>query len=713
MRILYIGQSDRFASSLIDKYSKEGNSISIISSNVFTKEVEPKLNFNHYQFNANSTKIDKIFNSVKPEVIVFGGELLGVYEWTYTDETNSYLSTLLNVLNTCANYKVKKILYLSSIEVYKNLNSHLISEDGGEISPSTYKGLLCAQGETLVHNFCFLQNIEYVLLRFGNLYGNKINDSKNDFLSELVYKINTSSSIEVNINKYYTPLSLNDAAEAVYRATLNTSYNIYNVTSLEHFNEYELYEKIKSILNKHTKLIPVHGEQYNYNIDCTRIKVDLEWFAIRKFIEALLVLSIKLKIAKRVKKSVVNLKPFFSNGIVKTLENFIAFVFFVIFFMIFKDHNVLRNVDVMNIYIILMGLFSGIKQSILAVILAFSFYLYTLQYDISNLLNILINADTFLKLAQYIFTGIVVGYVVDQYKVNLDKVEIEKDYLLNEYNELKDINNQNIILKHQYEKRLLSYKTSLPKLYTITSQLNSLDPEIIFSSIVKIIQDVMETSTVAIYNFSSNTGYARLNCSLNEHSIFLGYSFKLSECKALEEKMLDNEIFIGNQWIENSPSIASPIFHKGEIIALIVIKEMPFEGLNLYQINLFRTLTALINASFIKAYQYEEKIRSEKYIADTAIMNYTSFKNLLHIKINDRNNNLSVFTLLRIVYKGNPIEYYHHIANSFRATDYFGVDSSDTLHVLLSNSNSEASKLVALRLLDKSIEFEVVTPDGF
>ncbi|MDP3445532.1 MAG: hypothetical protein Q8T08_21950, partial [Ignavibacteria bacterium] len=305
--------------------------------------------------------------------------------------------------------------------------------------------------------------------------------------------------------------------------------------------------------------------------------------------------------------------------IIHFIENVVFFIVMASLTYLFKDHSILKNVDLMTIYIVSISLFFGIRQSILSIILTFAFYLYGLQFDFGNFINIILNADTFLKLAQYIFMGVVVGYTVDQFRTSQQQTSIEKDYLENEYSELKEINDANVMIKHQYEKRLISYKTSLPRLYAITNQLDSLNPEVLFSSIIKVLVDVLETDTVSVYSFDSRNGYARLIGAKNEESIFMGKSFKLSDYKELELKLLENDIYIGNQWADGSPAMAGPIFYKGDIIAIILIKSLTFESLNLYQVNLLRTLTSLISSSFIRAYQYEEKVHNEKYLSNTEI----------------------------------------------------------------------------------------------
>ncbi len=706
MKILYIGECDSFSAQFIDRHVKEGNSVSIISRQDFSKFNKPKLQYSWYDYSADNVTVDRIFSNIKPQQVVFAGSLFGDEEWSYDADSNRYLSELLNILNLSKKYAVDKFIFLSSTEVYKAYKDGPIGEEG-DYGPSTYKGILTTQGEILVKEVGALSTLNTLILRFSDLYGYKLEEERNDFLSSLYHQLQKLDELHLNKDHNLSPLHINDAVEAVYRCEGNTPSKIYNVAGNRQVNALAVAVTLKQKLNKASSLVAVQGNAHNNEIDSKLIKTEQEWGEFYSFDEFLA----NLTITSPVSNETVLEKPKKekSNPVVLHLiENVVFFVLMATLTTLFKDHSVLKNVDLMTIYIVSIALFFGIRQSILSIILTFAFYLYGLQFDFGNFINIVLNADTFLKLAQYIFMGVVVGYTVDQFKTNQAQLTIEKEYLENEYEELKEINDANVMIKHQYEKRLISYKTSLPRLYAITNQLDSLDPEILFSSIIKVLVDVLETDSVSVYSYDSRNGYARLIGAKNEESVFMGKSFKLSDHKELEHKLFDNDIFIGNQWADGSPAMAGPIFFKGNIIAIILIKSMTFESLNLYQVNLLRTLTSLISSSFIRAYQYEEKVHNEKYLTNTEVLVTSEFKRLIELKRNDSDQAFADYTLLRLIHTEDPTTYYFKIMNYFRSTDYFGIDSQNRIHVLLRNTAAQDVAFVAARLKDKEIHFELV-----
>lgn len=176
----------------------------------------------------------------------------------------------------------------------------------------------------------------------------------------------------------------------------------------------------------------------------------------------------------------------------------------------------------------------------------------------------------------------------------------------------------------------------------------------------------------------------------------------------MEAKLSANEVFIGNQFNENSPSMAGAVFHKGNMIAIIIIREMEFQNLNLYQISLFKTLIPLITSSLVKAYQYEEKIRNERYLPDSEILNEVEFQKLLEIKQKNREDGIAHFTLIKILEQDDPVKLYQRYASAFRTDDFFGLDSDGELCVLLTGTAERDMEFVDNRLRQKGIEYSVV-----
>lgn len=712
MKILLLGRGDRFTSHIIDRIVKEGHEVSLVSHQDFSALNKPKLKYSWYDYPADSMNLDRVFTNLKPQLVIFAGRLFGDETWSYGPETTHYLGEVLNAMNLSVKHQVDKFIFCSSTEVYSpdQSKSH---QEKADRNPVSYKGILTAQAEALVEEFHDRYALATLILRFGDIYGYHPAEDRNDFFSKLIDQISRLDEVVLNANKVVYPVHLNDAVDALFRCIGNTPSPVYNVAGSHAAALPAIALALKDRLGVNPTLVTEEGPKESIAVEVKRIKAEMEWSEFHTLEETIAELTLDQPVDKAKATKSDSSKPKANPVLLHLIENVVFFVAVVTLTELFKNHSVLKNIDLMTIYIVSIALFFGIRQSILSIILTFGYYLMGLQLGLGNFINVMLNADTFLKLAQYIFMGVVVGYTVDQFKTSLAQLSIEKEFLENEYTELKAINDDNVMIKHQYEKRLISYKTSLPRLYAITNRLDSLNPEVLYSSIINVLMEVLETDSVSVYSYDNRSGYARLIGAKNDEAVFMGKSFKLSAHKDLEQKLVNNDVYVGSQWADGSPAMAGPIFHKGNIIAIILIKSMRFESLNLYQVNLLRTLTALISSSFIRAYQYEEKIHNEKYLGGTEIMVPAAFAQLVELKYQDVQQSIAQYTLLRFVVDGDPLAQYHALVNAFRSTDTFGLDSQNRLYVLLRNTSAQEVNVIEARLKDKAVHFEVTDLSSF
>lgn len=699
MKIVYIGKCNLMLSKLVDRLVKEENDVYIISSQDFEKDVKPTLAYKLYTYQSDNVDIQKIFKSIHPDQVIFASEIYCDSVWKYSSQTNHYLSQLLNILNESVLNQVDKVIYLSSTEVYAPSDDKVSEES--HIEPATYKGILCSQGEDMVLRFHELYKLDAVILRISSVYGCGVSEDNKDFVSDIVHCFTKTGVYKANTKKQLFPIHIKDAVEAVYRAKGSTPSQIYNVSGKEKLSDLQAATLLNHSLGDQYELSEESGAYYNYDADSSKIKKELEWAQLHSFSDTItkheIVLEEQQKQAPKIKKVRKQ------HGISQTIENVLLFLFFVFLTMVCQKYSVLKTVDLFFIYIILMALLFGVKQSILSVVLSSGYFIFHLGINVATIVDVLVNIDSILRIAQYIFMGIVIGYSVDQYKTRIREKDLEYEYLENEYNEIKEINDDNIIIKQEYERRLLNSKTSLPKLYSIISQLGVLEPEKIFSAIVNVIKDVMDTNTVSVYVMNNKSNYARLVVSLNDESVFQGNSFNLNDFPKMKSTLFENEIYVGTQWDSNEPSLAAPVFHKGQCIAIIIINQMAFQSLTLYQIDLFRTLTVLITSSIVKANEYEEAIRANKYLENTNILREPEFKKLIDIKKEEQKQGLSHFKLLGINSKKSMLETYEAIQNLLRNTDFFGVDDKNQLFVLLGNTKQDDVQYVLKRLESKEI----------
>lgn len=153
----------------------------------------------------------------------------------------------------------------------------------------------------------------------------------------------------------------------------------------------------------------------------------------------------------------------------------------------------------MTVYIIIVSIYLGTYHSAVSILAALAVYMAGKGISLQQMTNFYTYAVDVLKIVEYIFIGGIVAYVTESLREKNRLLKAESLALENELKELKKINKENVLIKQEYEKRLLDSKDSLNQVYHIINRLNVLQPERIMMEILKVVSEMMNAKTVAAY----------------------------------------------------------------------------------------------------------------------------------------------------------------------------------------------------------------------
>lgn len=705
MKLLFIGDTDILAKSLVDSFAKEDYSVYIVSKNDFKKQLKPALNYSFFPLSTDSLVNEEVFLSVNPYAIIFAGENYLKSNWDFDSNLSNYSKNLHYWLEKSK--VTKNFIYLSSTLVYGN-NGQAVTEIA-PVNPLNLKAITMLNSESLVKLYEKQYDVKTTILRCSDIFDNRI--SYSDFLSEMVEKVYKSESIEVYRNEFIQPIHVNDVSDAIKRLLQNGLQNkIYNVCSTKIYKMTQLYEFLIQKINSKCELKILLNDK-SIKISNNKLKIDFEWVDFKDFIDLLKNFDYKIHFPSKEKGSTKKLNLFgvLKKGYEQTRKIIDNSVLFIIFFLIgyfTKDNNLFASIDWMIIYIILIAINYGMLHTTIAIVLASITHFLKSGLSFEQILYFYSYVDIIVKIILYIFVGVIVSYIVDMLKEELRVKSDENESLKLDNSEIKNINAKNILIKNEYERRLMSTKNSLPKLYSIISKINVLQPEKIFYEVLNITSDIMETDTVAVYITNKNSSYVRLIVALNQESIYAGKSWNLNNDTDIKEKIENGEIYIGDKW-NNKPVFVTPVMHANECIAVIVIKNMMFEEQSLYKVNLLRTLSVLISDAISKAIDYENVMRANIYIEDTDILIYSEFIKKVALGYEKKRMNLGDCCVIKCELNLDDFENYELLKGMFRNTDVLGLDNDGKLNILLGNDSKDEAMFLIERLKKKNIIAEI------
>jgi len=173
MKCLVTGGAGFIGSNLVNRLIDDGYDVSIIDDLSTGKEenINPKARFIQGDI---SNTITENFSFLKDVDVVFHLAAKARVQPSIENpiEFNKVnVGGLLNVLNACVKYKVKRFVYSSSSSVYGNVKQ-LPTPEEHELNPMSPYALQKLIGEQYCKLYNELHGLETVCLRYFNVYGN-------------------------------------------------------------------------------------------------------------------------------------------------------------------------------------------------------------------------------------------------------------------------------------------------------------------------------------------------------------------------------------------------------------------------------------------------------------------------------------------------------------------------------------------------------------
>lgn len=177
--------------------------------------------------------------------------LIGQYTNNDSNFIDLNITGGLNLLNSCIKNNVKKIILISTINVYGN-SIEKSSTENDELFPKTNYGLIKLLTEKLYEQFTKIYKIDVTILRMSNLYGP---NKKAGYITDLIHStIDTEKNLLAynNGNQLRDVLYIDDAVDGIIKCikTPLSGFNIFNISSGSKYKINEIIQEIESISNQ-------------------------------------------------------------------------------------------------------------------------------------------------------------------------------------------------------------------------------------------------------------------------------------------------------------------------------------------------------------------------------------------------------------------------------------------------------------------------------
>ena len=724
MNVLLIGGASSIINNLIIKFNKEGHRVYLLTGNKFGNLPYQKV-FEKYRFTYNSSCLSEIFESVSPDLVIFMGAYDTNFDWQNEEaEAVKYSSGLMNILMGYAKEGGGRFIYLSSHEVYSGSYEENIDEREPAL-PKGFRALALAQAEELCEGYRKSRNLDIVTLRLDHLYGipESMRDVR-DVCNKMCLEALDRDTITIHEENWLSMLFERDAVEYIYRVAVcreHKSY-LYHISSCSEVSERQIARIIQGYLTKPVDILVQDGEPGRIILSNRLYESE---FGNPFFCELSAIIK---KILEKMRKDrhvflhgeekklplhqrILKKADWLLKALIPFAENLVAFIPFFMLNNRAVGSEYFANLDFYLLYVLLFAIVYGQQQATVSAVLSVAGYCFRQMYDRSGF-ELMLDANTYVWIAQLFILGLVVGYMRDNISKLKRENEDEKDFLVVQLDDIQDINSSNVRVKDALETQIINQNDSVGKIYNITSALDHYSSEEVLFYAAEVVGKLLRSQDVAIY-VVSNASYARLFSATSKKARMLGNSIQYTDMGEMYETLLERKVFINRMLDERYPLMANAIYGDDDSMQMIVmIWSIPWESMTLGQANQLVVISALIQNAVVRANRYLAALEEKRYVEGTQTLETEAFTSLTKAYLKAQKNGLTECVLLRIQLDSEDYKAASEIIiKKLRQTDYIGTLKDGGLYVLLANTNSSDVQFVIKRLEEAGYASSVVESD--
>lgn len=691
MNILLCGKCTPYLKNLAERLKKEKNEIHYISGSKASDRAGNYV-FEQFDFEYTNPNISRIVKGAKPEAMILLGAADRNFSWRNpADDATAFVSGMTALMMAAKGAGVRKIVFISSLSVFEDVKGEVTFDTERQVSSARSDAFI--QVENLCNNLRD-ENTDIRVLRIPEDTGYYDLNTSYDYCALNAWNYLKGEKYLYIPDLSHAAIDYSDATEAVMKVLQlddSVEKKVFQVQGVL-FTEQGYADALTKTELKQG-FIPVEDPAGKGNLTGAVVLADSD--------EKLLQFSPRFEldiIAERNCKACLGYKKQNEKKdrgrmhLLPLIETIVAAAIVTVLTYFLRKTWVGDSFSLFTLYTLLFGAVYGTTYGLFAGLLATVGTLIVSWGD-AGLLGTIENYSFFLVFLELILVGVIAGYVRDKYVRKTTTLTEERNYLSQEVTDLTRINDNNIYVKNVYEKRLIGYENSLPRLYELTSQLDYMEPENVIFHATMVTKQLLEVEDVAIYMSSHRSSYYRLSAANTEQATVCGKSIKYDEESFLFAAFEQREIFKNKTMDRSKPSFAGAVMDGDRINAIIMVWTRDLHKINQYESDMLAIVCRLIEKSMSRADLYDMAIRRDCFIEGTRIMKEEVFINRFRNYQEGKSRGVFTYVLLKLIADPNSAVTAQKL---IRDTDVLGI-IGESLYIILPFSTQADSVHVVNR----------------
>lgn len=358
-------------------------------------------------------------------------------------------------------------------------------------------------------------------------------------------------------------------------------------------------------------------------------------------------------------------------------------------------------------FVVIVGTMYGLRYGIGASIAACVMYFISLSAGFSWQIQFY-NIINWLPFATYVLTGAIAGYTKDKYSDELKSLKKSQEIIEEKYGYLNELYTQTLENKESFSNQIVNYKNSFGRIYAATKQLNSMRPSEIFYHAIVVLEDMLETQSVAIYSLDGGQ-FARLNACSRKLANSLTKSLRLGDIPDCMRALEAGETWVNREMLAGHPDYAFGICKDNRLVGIIVIQQARYDQMSMEYMNRFNIISGLISDTLIRAADYQEMSEREVMLENTKLMKYSFFAKEVESYKQLSDNNQASYILLKVdTGDRDYAAMSRRLIGITRKNDIMGIGSDGKVYVLMTQANMDSMEIINRRFEIGGVKIQVV-----
>ena len=397
MNILLVGGSCSLMDSMILKFRKEGHRVFLLTGDKYRHNKYQKV-FERYDFAYDCENLNDILESVNADVTILMGAFDTNYRWNGEErETVHFISHLVNILVAYSMANKKRLIFLSSDEIYNGNYKDDIEEEE-KFSGIGIRADALSQAEEICENFRINRGLDIVTLRLDHLYSiPKEKKDINNICARMCLDCLRDGHIKAKADHVFSLLYEKDAVEYIYQLIKNTKHerSRYNLSSNDVISEVELAAKVQEAMGTESNIAVFSDSNGRCVLSGRRFEQEYGVHALGNLEKNIKDMAAYMQRHKNVFLNEDELKlPWWKvliekwRWLIKVLfpffENMVCFIPFFMMNNRTVGSEYFANLDPFLLYVLLFAIVYGQQQATFSAILAVAGYMFRQMYTRSG-----------------------------------------------------------------------------------------------------------------------------------------------------------------------------------------------------------------------------------------------------------------------------------------------------------------------------------------